>query len=163
MAELWDAYDHTFSKIKDMTLQRGEPLPEGVYHLVCDIAVKHTDGSYLLMKRDFQKHCGGMWELTAGGSALQGETPLACADRELKEETGVTAANLEEIGRFVSDAHHALYVEYLCVTDCNKDSIVFQEGETIDYKWTDRNTLLKMNHQELVSDRMIALIKKLDL
>lgn len=66
MTELWDAYDNTFNKIKGMTLVRGESIPDGVYHLVCDIVVKHTDGSYLLMQRDFQKTYGGMWELTAG-------------------------------------------------------------------------------------------------
>lgn len=159
MTELWDAYDHTFNKIKDMTLVRGESLPDGVYHLVCDVAVKHIDGSYLLMQRDLRKHYGGMWELTAGGSALQGEEPLDCVTRELKEETGLTAANLKEIGRVVHDAHHSLYVEYLCVTDCNKDSIVLQEGETIDYKWVDEDALFTMSSHEFVSARMMQFIK----
>lgn len=162
MAELWDAYNKDFIKIKDMTLVRGESLPDGVYHLVCDIVVKHADGSYLLMQRDFRKHYGGMWELTAGGSALQGEGPLDCATRELQEETGLIAENLEEIGRIVHDVHHCIYVEYLYVTDCRKDVIVLQEGETIDYKWVDRNALFKMNDHELVPDRMVKLIKELD-
>ena len=43
------------------------------------------------MQRDFRKHLGGKWELTAGGSALQGETALECASRELREETGIAA------------------------------------------------------------------------
>lgn len=163
MTELWDAYDNTFNKIKGMTLVRGESIPDGVYHLVCDIVVKHTDGSYLLMQRDFQKAYGGMWELTAGGSALQGEDPLECASRELKEETGLMAANLEEIGRVVHDVRHSLYVEYLCVTDCHKDSIVLQEGETVDYKWVDRSTLLKMSNYELVSGRIMKFVNELAL
>lgn len=161
MTELWDAYNNTFNRIKDMTLIRGESLPNGVYHLVCDIVVKHIDGSYLLMKRDFRKHYGGTWELTAGGSALQGEEPLDCASRELKEETGLTATNLKEIGRVVHDIHHSIYVEYLCVTDCCKNSIVLQEGETIDYKWVDRNTLFKMDDNELAPNRIMRLIKEL--
>ena len=160
--ELWDAYDNTFRRINGMSLVRGEPLPEGVYHLVCEVIVKHTDGSYLLMQRDPRKHYGGMWELTAGGSALQDEEPLACAIRELKEETGLSAANLEEIAR-VDDGLHSLYVEYLCVTDCCKDSIVLQEGETVDYKWVDRNTLLKMSSQELASQRIMKFVEELGL
>ena len=87
--ELWDAYDRNLEKIEGMTLIRGEKIPEGVYHLVCDIIVRHTDGEYLLMQRDSRKHYGGMWEATAGGSALQGENPLDCAIRELREETGI--------------------------------------------------------------------------
>ena len=73
--ELWDAYDKDFNKIKNRTLIRGQRIPKGLFHLVCDILVKHTDGTYLLMQRDKRKHFGGMWEATAGGSALQNEPP----------------------------------------------------------------------------------------
>ena len=69
--ELWDAYDAQMNKIEDVVLVRGEPIQSGIYHIVCEIMVEHVDGTYLLMKRDLNKHFGGMWELTAGGSALQ--------------------------------------------------------------------------------------------
>ena len=74
--ELWDAYDENFRRVEGVSLVRGEPIPAGAYHLVCDVLVRHTDGSYLLMRRDPRKHYGGLWEATAGGSALQGEAPL---------------------------------------------------------------------------------------
>ena len=89
--ELWDAYDKDSRKIQGITLIRGEAIPEGTFHLVCDVIVRHTDGSYLLMQRDKRKHFGGMWEGTAGGSAIQNESPLECAARELQEETGITS------------------------------------------------------------------------
>ena len=54
--EFWDAYNIHFEKIDGITLIRGEVIPEGVYHLVCDIIVRHLDGSYLLMQRDKRKH-----------------------------------------------------------------------------------------------------------
>ena len=62
--EIWDAYDEKLNKIEGMTLVRGEEVPDGVFHLVCEIIVKHTDGTYLLMQRDPRKHLGGMWEAT---------------------------------------------------------------------------------------------------
>lgn len=101
--ELWDAYDAEFNKIWGMTLVReeAEKIPPGVFHLVCDIIVKHTDGTWLLMQRDPRKPWGGMWEATAGGSALKGEAPLECALRELREETGIIAAGLTEVGRMI--------------------------------------------------------------
>ena len=49
--ELWDAYDKDMNRIEGVKLVRGEPIPDGMYHLVCDIAVRHSDGSWLLMRR----------------------------------------------------------------------------------------------------------------
>lgn len=134
-----------------------------MYHLVCEIIVKHTDGTYLLMQRDFEKHYGGMWELTAGGSALTGETPLECAIRELREETGIVSSDMQEISRIIHDDHHSIYVEYLCITDCDKDTIILQDGETVDYKWVDKTVFLEMGIDTLASYRALELIKELDI
>ena len=49
MIEKWDAYDKYFNKIADGSLIRGEVIPDGVYHLVGEIIVKNTDGTYFLM------------------------------------------------------------------------------------------------------------------
>ena len=160
MIEIWDAYDRQFGKIENVTLVRGEVVPEGMYHLVCDIIVRHVDGTYLLMQRDFQKHFGGMWELTAGGSALEGENPLECAVRELKEETGIVSCDLQELGRLVHDGHRSLYVEYLCITDWDKNAVSLQKGETIDYKWVDKNVLLEMGENDLASIRTLEFVRK---
>ena len=131
--EIWDAYfqDGTFA---GCTLVRGEAIPEGLYHLVCEILVRHADGDYLLMQRDLRKQgYPGYWEATAGGSALQGEDALACARRELREETGIAEGDFTEIGRFVS--RDTIYQQYLCVTDGDKAAVTLQEGETIAYRW----------------------------
>lgn len=50
--EIWDGYfkDGTLA---DQDLIRGELIPKGLHHLVCDILVRHIDGDYLLMQRDF--------------------------------------------------------------------------------------------------------------
>lgn len=160
MAEIWDAYDKEFNRIEDVKLIRGEVVPAGMYHLVCDIIVKHVDGTYLLMQRAYEKHCGGMWELTAGGSALEGETPFECAVRELKEETGIVSCDLQELGRLVHDGHRSLYVEYLCITDWDKNAVSLQKGETIDYKWVDKNVLLEMGENDLASIRTLEIVRK---
>lgn len=158
--ELWDAYDRDFNKIEGIVLERG-PVPDGIYHLVCDIAVKHIDGTFLLMQRDYKKHFGGMWELTAGGSAFVGETPLQCAKRELLEETGINADDLQELGVVVHDEHHSIYFEYLCVTNCEKSSIRLQEGETINYKWVSESEIMRMSSDEFATTRIQQYIFKL--
>ena len=159
--EIWDAYNQHFERIGNMTLVRGEPIPQGVYHLVSDIIVRHTDGDYLLMQRDRRKPFGGLWEATAGGAALQGEDALGCALRELREETGIEADRLSEIGRVVSDRNQTLYVEFLCVTGCAKDSVTLQAGETSAYRWISKEELIAMGKDELVTERVQKFVEEL--
>lgn len=151
--ELWDAYDKEFNIIKDMTLVRGEEskIPTGIYHMVVMILVRHTDGQYLLMRRSPGKAYPLYWEATAGGSVLQGETAMEGALRELREETGINVGTLEEMERFVKDETHSAYFVFVCVTDCDKESIILQEGETCDYKWVDKEELLSMGDGELLA------------
>lgn len=161
--ELWDAYDADFNKIEGITLVRGEEasFSDDVFHLVCDILVRHTDGTYLLMQRDPRKHYGGMWEASAGGSALQGETPLNAARRELAEETGIVASDLIEVGRIADKSKHSVYAEFLCVTDWDKDKIQLQEGETVNYRWVSTDKLRSMSKNELVTHRIQQFISEL--
>ena len=79
-AEIWDAY-YSDGILAGRDLVRGEPIPDGLHHLVSEILVRHTDGDYLLMQRDPRKpNYGGCFEATAGGSALKGEDTLASSD-----------------------------------------------------------------------------------
>lgn len=133
--ELWDAYDKNEHRL-GFDLIRGQKVPEGCFHLVCEILVRHRDGSYLCMQRDLNKEVfPGYYETTAGGSALKGEDPITCAKRELFEETGLIAGDFEKIGYFVYEPTHCIYYSFLCFVDCAKDSIQLKEGETISYQW----------------------------
>ena len=42
--ELWDAYDEYGNQTGE-TLVRGEEIPDGLYHMVCEVLVRHADGS----------------------------------------------------------------------------------------------------------------------
>ena len=158
--ELWDAYDEKLNKIEGVTLIRGETIPEGMFHLVSEIFVRHVDGEILLMQRDLKKHFGGMWEATAGGSAIQGDSALLCAKRELYEETGIICNDLIELGIVVSKKHKTIYVEFLAIVDCDKNNITLQEGETIAFKWISQDDLFKMNKEELLTHRVFEFFKR---
>lgn len=161
--ELWDAYDSQFRKLEGVTLVRGEEeqMKPGVYHLVCDILVRHRDGTYLLMQRDPRKTNPSMWEASAGGSALQGETALQCGIRELREETGIISGDLKEVGRVVSPMTHSVYVCFLCETDCDKDAITLQEGETVAFVWVSREELISMSPKKLLTYRVQSFLDEL--
>ncbi len=159
--EIWDAYDEKFNKIDGVSLIRDKKIPDGYFHLVCEIIVRHVDGTYLIMQRDKRKHLGGMWEATAGGSALQGEDPMTCAIRELREETGIVSSNLKEIGRVIHHGHKSYYVDYLCNTDVEKSSITLQDGETSDYRWVEAEELRNMDRNLLATQRIQNFIEEL--
>jgi len=151
--EIWDLYDRDGKKT-GQTWERGfgnyKQIPEGYYHMVVDILVQHVDGTYLLTKRDMSKDVyPGYWEAGAGGSALAGEEPLEAAKRELLEETGLTALKMELVSHTFRDSSHSMYYSYLAVVDADKDSVVLQEGETVEYKWVDDRGLLDYVESDL--------------
>lgn len=144
--EIWDLFDRGGNRTGE-TFVRGfgnfRNIPEGRYHLVVDLLVIHTDGTFLLTKRSETKDVyPGYWEASAGGSAVSGEEPLQAAERELYEETGLRADSLELVGVSFRENSHGLYYSYLAKVSGDKDRIVLQDGETTDYKWVDRTGFL---------------------
>ena len=133
--EIWDAY-YKDGTLAGIDLIRGEAIPQGLYHMVCEVLVRHEDGDYLLMQRALNKEPHpGKFETSAGGSALKGEDRFACIKRELREETGICEENFTELGRFVFEDRQCIFYTFLCITSCDKNSITLQEGETISYRW----------------------------
>jgi len=149
--EFWDAYDRNGHKL-NRTLVRGEPIPDGLFHLVCCIVVRHTDGDYLLMKRAPEKeNYPNIWEIGAGGSVLQGESAEDSARRELEEETGIRSGCWSKMDRYVEA--DTIYEGFLCETDWPKDSISLQAGETVDYRWLDREAFVRFFDSDECIDR----------
>ena len=149
--ELWDAYTRNGVKTGGV-LVRGQRMWPGIYHLVCEVLVRHVDGSYLCMIRSREKPNYPLYpECTAGGSALLGDSPLDCIRRELREETGIEWTEFEEVSRTVRDCYATIFYSYLCTVDWPKDQITLQEGETEAYQWLSEEEFIEL----LNSGRMI--------
>lgn len=150
--EMWDLYDEQGRKTGEIwERSRAREIPEGRYHIVCDILIRHRDGEFLLTRRDPEKDVyPGCLEASAGGSALAGESPEEGARREMLEETGLTADKLELIGTTWKPKSRSVIYAYLAVVDCDKHSVRLQEGETVDYRWMDTPTFLRMIQEEPV-------------
>lgn len=148
--EIWDAYLEDGS-LAGCDLIRGSKIPQGLFHLVCEIIVRHIDGSYLLMQRDYNKpNYPGLYEASAGGSATKGESKLEAAKRELEEETGIKSDKLVEI--YCYKSKDTIYIGYLCETDWNKNDITLQEGETISFLWLGKEDFLEFVNSEKYVD-----------
>lgn len=155
--EIWDAYSKDLEIIENVELVRGQNIPQGMYHLCSGIAIKNLEGKFLLMQRDFSKTDGGKWELSAGGSALKGESPIQSAIREVKEETGLNISNIKEIGIEIIDEYQTIYYKYLAETTDEENSVTLQDGETIAYKWLDFE---EINREELSTERLYKVLKE---
>lgn len=137
--EKWDAYLKDGSKANQQ-LERGQTIPDGLYHLVVEVLVQHTDGSFLFVKRHQNKPSyPNYFEISAGGSALLGETAEQGAYRELLEETGILANNLLPIEQYFDDEDACYFRAFYTLFSGDKTSVHLQTEETIDYVWVPRS------------------------
>ncbi len=126
--EMWDVLDEN-RKPTGRLHRRGDFLQKGDYHLVVLVLLENSRGEFLITKRAPNKGYGNMWE-TTGGSAVAGDSSLAAALREVKEETGFEVK--AEDGRLVHSWQGSeVFVDiwhFLC--DLDIDKAILQEGET---------------------------------
>ena len=149
--ELWDAYTRNGVKTGGILI-RGQRMWPGIYHLVCEVLVRHVDGSILCMIRSRQKPNYPLYpECTAGGSAMLGEDPLTCIRRELREETGIEWEEFEEVARSVREKDASIFRSYVCTVDWPREGITLQEGETEGFEWISGEQFIEL----LNSGRMI--------
>ena len=67
--EIWDLYDQ-HRNLTGKTMVRGEPVPEGFYHLVIHVCIFDSEGRMLIQQRQpFKPNWSGMWDLSVGGCA----------------------------------------------------------------------------------------------
>lgn len=87
--ELWDLYDK-HRKLTNETMTRGEKMKRDTYHLVIHAAIFNSNNQMLIQKRQHDKAgAPNMWDISAGGSVMAGETSQDGAMREIKEELGL--------------------------------------------------------------------------
>jgi ADP-ribose pyrophosphatase len=107
------------------------------------IAVK--DDLKVIMVKQFRKPIEHVTLEVPAGKIEKGEDPYTTAVRELKEETGYTAKNIELICKFypsVGYSMESLYI-YLC-TDLTPGDTEFDEHEALDVLEYDLDELYNM-------------------
>lgn len=88
--ELWDVYDANRQPTGRLAV-RGQKLAPGDYHLIVHACIFNDAGRLLIQQRQTtKKGWPGLWDVSAGGSALHGETSAQAAAREVREELGLS-------------------------------------------------------------------------
>lgn len=129
--EIWELCDADGNGV-GVYHERGQKVPEGLYHPVVEIWTRTPDGRILLTQRHPNKHYPLLWECS-GGSMVAGEDFLTGASRELAEETGIRVApeKLIYLGKILDRG--CVLKSYLAVLD-HQPEITVQASEVVDYK-----------------------------
>lgn len=87
--EIFDIYTENREKT-GKTIQRGAKLNNGDHRLVVHCCILNSKGEMLIQQRQpFKSSWANMWDITAGGSVVSGETSKQGVQRELFEELGI--------------------------------------------------------------------------
>lgn len=142
MAEKWDAYDRFRNKM-GFELTRGEPLPEGVRHLVVIMIYWNSRGELLLQRRaDTKKLWPGSWSFT-GGSAVAGETSAQACVRETQEELGFTP-DMSQAELIISYMTRDDFTDvYLIKADVEVEEMRLQPEEVSETRWLSKEEFCK--------------------
>jgi ADP-ribose pyrophosphatase len=91
-------------RIERVALPNGQSVELEVirHHGASAVAAVHADGQVVLI-RQYRHAAGGyIWELPAGILHDASEAPAACAARELREETGLSAREWRPLGSIMT-------------------------------------------------------------
>lgn len=146
--ELWDVYDVNRNKT-GRTMVRGEAFTDGDYHLVVHVCIFNSKGEMLIQQRQpFKEGWPNMWDISVGGSAVQGDSSQTAAEREVLEELGIKL-DLQGIRpHFTFNFDRGFDDIYLIVKDIDLSELNLQYEEVQNAKWATREEILQMIEKE---------------
>ncbi|MBE4909208.1 NUDIX domain-containing protein [Bacillus luteolus] len=142
--ELWDVYDINRSKT-DRTWVRGKGLEPGDFHLVIHVCIFNSSGEMLIQQRQsFKEGWSNLWDLTAGGSAIAGDTSQMAAQRELEEEIGLKVDFQHIRPHLTINFENGFDDIYLIQKDVQLHMLTLQYEEVQNVKWASKEEILTM-------------------
>ncbi|MCL2465332.1 MAG: NUDIX domain-containing protein [Micrococcales bacterium] len=127
----------------------GDPvanLRPGEFYRDVYICLFSTSGDVLIQQRAAGKYIDpGLWDLSAGGAVLAGETSQKAASRELAEELGISidfTGHRPVITATHPDAYFDIYLADL--PDGDLSGLVLQPEEVQSARWAGLNEILAM-------------------
>ena len=142
--ELFDLY--TSDRVKTgKTMVRGEPVPEGFYRMVVHVCLFSPDGQMLIQQRQpFKRGWSNLWDVSVGGSAVAGDTSRSAAERETREELGLTVDLSEERPTLTLHWEHGFDDYYVLTRAVDLNTMRLQYEEVRQVRWASREEILRM-------------------
>lgn len=145
--EKYDIYDLLRNKT-GRTAQRGSKSEEGDYRLAVTVCIFNSKDQMLIQQRQpFKDDWSNMWDFTAAGSAVYGETPQMAVERELFEELGLKISFQGIRPNFTVNFDKGFNDFFLLEKDIELNTLVLQYDEVKSVKWAGKSEILTMIKQ----------------
>ncbi|MBR5345503.1 MAG: NUDIX domain-containing protein [Clostridia bacterium] len=142
--ELFDLYTVDRQKT-GRTMVRGEPTPEGFFRLVVHVCIFDAEGRMLIQQRQpFKRGWSNLWDVTVGGCAVSGDTSQSAAERELREELGLSVDFSSAYPTFSLNWGHGFDDYYVLTREVDLDSLKLQYEEVQAVRWATLDEILGM-------------------
>lgn len=139
--ENWDLYTRDRHKT-GQTIERGTPIPEGLFRIVVHVCIFNHQGQMLIQQRQTTKSgWPDLWDVTVGGHVISGETSRMAAERETLEELGLVIS-LEDKRPAVTPTFENGFDDIYCMEmDVDIKQLVLQEEEVQAVRWASREEI----------------------
>ncbi len=151
-----EIFNGNFIKVKCDTVQ----LPNGknamreyITHSGATCIIAITDNNEIILEYQYRYPVAKIiLELPAGKLEIN-ESPLLCAQREFKEETGYTALNWIELGTCLPCIGYSTEkIIYFLATDLTSGNTKLDDGEFLETTIMPFNTLMEMAYNGEIED-----------
>ena len=142
--EILDLYTAEREKTRK-TMVRGEPTPAGFYRLVVHVCIFDSKGRMLIQQRQpFKEGWSNMWDVSVGGSAVSGDSSRSAAERETREELGLSI-DLTDIRPSVTLHWENGFDDYYLLTqETDLQALHLQYEEVQAVRWATEEEIIRM-------------------
>lgn len=162
MAEYMDLYDQFRHQLTGQTILRGNQLKPDTYHLVAHVCLFNQEGQMLIQQRKADKKLWpGLYDFSAAGAVVKGETTNLAAQREVKEELNLDI-DLTKVRPQLSMTFPFGFDDIYCVqSDFTLSDMTIDEAEVASIKFADKTEIIAMINAGTFINYKIGLIELL--
>ncbi len=151
--EYWDIYDRQRikkNKIVPKGIAREQLLADDDYIMIVHACIFNSRGQMLIQQRQpFKEGWSNLWDVSAGGRAIAGDTSQMAAERELFEELGIKIDLQQARPVFTINFEVGFDDFYVINRDLSLDQLVLQETEVKAVTWATQSEVLELIDKKL--------------
>lgn len=149
LSEKWDVYSVDRIKLAK-TVTSDNELLDDEYRIVVGVCIFNSSNQLLIQQRQSsKKNWANMWDITASGSVISGETSSEAATRELKEELDIAISFDNKLPQLSISFTKGFEDYYFIEADIKLDTITYQKEEVKNARWASLEEVNEMMDQGL--------------